>query len=130
MQESGSTGPTILIIEHDDGVRTLLGARLARWGYQCVVAASPPEGIEAARSLDHVDVVLSDFRPAPGQATVYEQRSQLPHSAPPVFLCTLGPGERVPDDVPQLTRPFDMPRLHELIEQLSTERAETRTPDA
>ena len=53
--------PRVLLVEDNELNRDMLSRRLARKGYEVVVAVDGEEGIEKARS-QHPDVVLLDMR--------------------------------------------------------------------
>jgi CheY-like chemotaxis protein len=53
--------PRVLLVEDNELNRDMLSRRLARKGYEVVVAVDGEEGIEKARS-EHPDVVLLDMR--------------------------------------------------------------------
>ena len=55
-------GETVVVVEDEDGLRTLLGRMLAGSGYQVVSARNGVEALEAARSRGgRVDLLLSDL---------------------------------------------------------------------
>jgi CheY-like chemotaxis protein len=59
--------PTVLVVDDDDAVRTLLRAALPLFGLAGLFAASGEEAVEVYRRLgSSVDLVLSDVRMSPG----------------------------------------------------------------
>jgi two-component system cell cycle sensor histidine kinase/response regulator CckA len=53
--------PTVLLVDDTDVVRGLMQVVLEREGYDVLAAASPNEAIDAARSTERIDLVVSDL---------------------------------------------------------------------
>lgn len=117
-QPEGSPRRRVVIVERDPGVRTLLVRLLSHWGMEALAVESSDEGARAARDHGPVALVISDFRPADGERTMYEHlRSVSPR---PRFLCTFPTAAGVPDGVAVVERPFEVDALHDAVNRLLT----------
>jgi CheY-like chemotaxis protein len=105
--------PRVLVIEHDPGVRMLLGRLLDRWGLVPLLASTPRDGARALRDAGPVDLVLSDFRPDVGEATMHDRLAGDPD--PPAFVCTLPRPTPLPEGVTAVSRPFSVADLREVV---------------
>jgi hypothetical protein len=56
----GGAGETVLVVEDEDPMREVTCRILSRNGYHVVSAANGAEALDAARSAEHVDLVLTD----------------------------------------------------------------------
>ncbi len=72
---------TILVIDDEDKLRTLLSRILELEGYQVIQAANGQEGLKAA-AKHQPDLVITDVKlpDASGIALVEQLKAQLPHS--------------------------------------------------
>ncbi len=105
----------LLIIEDDSLIRSMLSRFLPRQGYEVHTAASGAEALEVARSLSHLDVVLSDVV-MPGQSgpeAVCRLRELHP-DVPALFMT--GYAEHHLDTLPSgsevLAKPFGLDAVH------------------
>lgn len=81
LDKRAASGETILLVEDDDAVRSLVQRILTRAGYVVLVTAYPKEALRlAARGSQQIDLVLSDvvMPVMSGPAMVEQMRSSWP----------------------------------------------------
>lgn len=83
---------TILLIDDDEAIRTVLGRTLQHYGYRVILAASGKEGLEVARQ-QLPDLILTDFNmpEMDGQAVLNQIRQDPALSNRQVVLMTGDP---------------------------------------
>lgn len=52
----------ILIVDDDDGIRSMLEQKLFKLGYTCSVAANGLHAMQKVRTLEHYDLVICDLK--------------------------------------------------------------------
>jgi signal transduction histidine kinase/DNA-binding response OmpR family regulator len=83
-------GDTVLVIDDDPVVHDLLGRSLYKDGFHVVSAASGPEGIRLARSLQPIAITLDVLMPGMDGWTVLTALKQDPETADiPVIMLTM-----------------------------------------
>lgn len=72
---------TIMVVEDEDAVRTLIVAGLRRFGYHVIEAAGPASALELAGSIDRLDLMLADLMlpDMKGSAVANQVRKLWPH---------------------------------------------------
>ncbi len=101
------TAPSVLVVEDDTPIRTLLVAHLTRLGYHAVEATNPEAGLAALKGDLAIALVISDVRmltPREGIAFIRAVRHRWP-SLP--FVAVTG----YPDDLAPLHGTSDCPVL-------------------
>ena len=84
----------ILVIDDEEGIRNLLDTLLRRKGYDVVLAASGPTGLELFRR-ERPDVVVLDLKmPGMDGLTVLQQVHSLNPKQPVIVLTGAGTPER------------------------------------
>jgi CheY-like chemotaxis protein len=116
----------ILIIDDEPGVRALLLRALQHAGYEVTAMNDGAAGLNAATTATTPFdlIVTNNYMPhLSGAELVAELRRQFPHQ-PILHLDDLSHPQRLelPDDVPNLYKPFSVDRLLEAVEQLLAER--------
>jgi CheY-like chemotaxis protein len=59
---SGQTGPLILVIDDEPGLRTLIQGRLEKEGFQCDTAANGMQALQKLRSGVKPELVICDIK--------------------------------------------------------------------
>lgn len=113
--------PTILIIDNDDGLVSVIEARLESCGYTCITAKSGAQGIAAFRE-QAIDLVITDINmPAGNGVTLI---NALRHtSTVPVIVVTGFRDQfrhelRAFRDVTVIEKPFDGNDLIDLVDSI------------
>ncbi len=126
----------ILVVDDDEGLRTLVSSLLERTGYETVEAATGAQALEAARRSRPALVVLDvDLPEISGYEVCRELREQFGHDLPIVFLSgvRMEPYDRVGglliggDDY--LVKPFDGDELIARVRRLIPRRRDRSSGD-
>jgi DNA-binding response OmpR family regulator len=116
---STSQGPTLLIVDNDDGLRAALAARLAAHGYRCITACSGAQALSLFQEQE-VQFVITDLNMPAGDgvalATEIRRRSDVPIMFITGFRDAFKRVMRSVKDVLILQKPFDPQELVSLIE--------------
>jgi DNA-binding response OmpR family regulator len=109
---------TILLVDNDDRLRSILAARLTGHGYHCITACSGAQALSMFRSND-VRMVVTDLNMPAGDgialATEIRRHSGVPIMFVTGFRDTFRRVMRAIPDVTILQKPFDPETLLELI---------------
>ena len=121
---------TVLIVEDEELIRTMLREGLKQFGYEVLVAADAREGLEyCAGSHGDIDVLVSDvIMPQTNGAEFLDEAKRLQ----PTATCILMSGytDNVLEDsglelgrIPLLQKPFEIEKLAQLVRTQLDERA-------
>ena len=120
---NGNGGP-VLLVDDDLDIREILPETLADMGFEVVTAAN---GLEALTMVGRMpvrpSVILLDLMmPVMDGYRFLEERTKTPELASiPVAIITAGNGidkARIGDHAPIIRKPFDVPRLVSVLNQL------------
>ena len=121
VDEAPMTPPTVLIVDDEPLVRWSLKERLMREGYRVLEASTAEDAL--ARSADHVDVMLLDYRlpDATGLAVLH----QLGATHPEILVILMTAYSTVENAVEAITlgafdyinKPFDVDDVAFLVEK-------------
>ncbi len=122
MSEVGATGTSILIVDDDESILTLLGTFLRRNGYRVLTAGNPVRGLELLAS-EKVDLVITDLMmPHADGITFTEQLHALPGYAhvPVIMITAYGTDEKTDRGMRHgvamtLPKPVQLSRLLDLV---------------
>lgn len=115
-------GETILVIEDQPHVRTVVSKLLEDLGYATLQAGDGQEALSRLQAGERVDLILSDIV-LPGKLKGRELLAAVQRERPGLKILFMSgyPGSELPDDVPLLTKPFTQEQLarqvHALMEQ-------------
>ncbi|HKC55471.1 MAG TPA: response regulator [Vicinamibacterales bacterium] len=131
MELSEQVSGTILVVDDDDGVRTVLTRWVADMGYAVQAADSAEKALEIMRDIE-VDVALCDVR-MPGHDGIWliDQMRRL-HPATAIVLATglleMDPMVTLrPGVVGYIVKPFDRESLTEVVRRGIAERRRLQT---
>ena len=80
------TQPCVLYIDDDEGLRRLTERALKRRGYDVALAASGPEGVEAARMRSFDLIAVDHYMPGMDGLATLEHLQALPKPPPVVYV--------------------------------------------
>ena len=114
---------SILLVEDDIDLRTCLAEVLASDGHEMRLASSGNEAIEALKSGQQVDLIISDHYMRDGSGVdILRYVRERKQSRPKFFLIT-GQSEMTEENAKELgaqefiLKPFDIPELFSLIDK-------------
>lgn len=116
-EAEGSSGPTILVVDDEAGVRVMIARMLSLSGYSVVSAQSGEEALAIARDYAApIELVLTDVRmPGMSGPEMVEELVKIRPGIRVMYMSAysrdvLPPGVR-DTDIPFLTKPFTMRTL-------------------
>jgi DNA-binding response OmpR family regulator len=114
--------PRILIVDDEDQIRFLLVRALREKGYEVVAVSDGAAGLEAVlTATDPYDLVVTNncMPRMEGEELIARIREARP-SLPMLHLDDMsGPHQlKLPPDVPNITKPFNLDALVSLVEEL------------
>jgi PAS domain S-box-containing protein len=116
---------TVLVVEDEPGVRSLVCRTLERHGYRVIGAADGARGLEAARTVDgHLDLVVTDVvMPVMGGREMAPLLRAVHPTARFLFISGYPEDARAPEEVAGvsgdfLAKPFTPDQLLERVERL------------
>jgi PAS domain S-box-containing protein len=112
-----SAGGTILVVDDEETIGSLLGTYLEQHGYTTLVASNGPQAVELALAYEgDIDLLLTDFR-MPGM-NGGELATKLLELRPALKVIVMS-GDRAKDDIPIDTmivgKPFALDEMLQLI---------------
>jgi two-component system cell cycle sensor histidine kinase/response regulator CckA len=115
---------TILVVDDDPAMRTIMGFTLKGFGHVALVASGGEEALQIARHHPEIRVVLLDvvMRGLSGKELADQLRINLPNAA--ILFCSGHPPEMMklhgldPDSVHFIQKPCPPPELQRRIEEL------------
>ncbi|GEM_PF-4131581 len=115
--EPQPTGQTILIVEDEENLRSLLSESLEAKGYKTVEAANGLEALHLyIEQQDQIDLVITDMMMPmmDGGALIHEIRQIDPDI--PVILMSGNTHDNLPNNTKMMSKPF---KAHQLIKEVS-----------
>jgi CheY-like chemotaxis protein len=116
---------SVLIVDDDVDIREILAETLVETGFEVTTACNGLEALTAVRCMKvRPAVILLDLMmPIMDGYGFLEERGSDPAIASiPIAIVTAGHGVdlgRLADDLPILRKPFDVPKLLDVVETLS-----------
>ncbi len=114
----------VLVVEDDEEVRTVLSCRLQSWGFDVVMAADGPQGLETARRVAPDLIILDLMLPSlPGEGVCRAIREDDNHTfaKTPILMLTAKASEtdriigKVIGATSYLSKPYSSQELFEEI---------------
>lgn len=132
----GTSSTTILVVEDDDAVRSVLVQILMAMGYRCLQAANGARAVEELEAAEpgHIHLVLSDWRmPEMDGAELFQALQVRGWKLPMILVSAYPPGEHLHALLDQglagwLTKPLDLARLADLVARTLAERRSVSGP--
>lgn len=115
--------PTVLVVDDEALMRTVMKRVLVDEGFAVLTAASGEDALELARGGGHADVVLTDlFMPGMGGAELAAALSVIWPDVPVVFMsaATERGMSRLDSRRPVLEKPFEIDALSRCVRQALT----------
>lgn len=109
---------TILIVEDDECIRSVMTLMLGSEGYDVVSAPNGEQALAWLRAHGHIDLVLTDLMMPikDGWRLVEQIRADDSISTTPIVVVTgLVDPEHLPPDIPVLSKPFKMTALLDTV---------------
>jgi CheY-like chemotaxis protein len=110
---------TILVVDDDLSIATLLTELLESVGYRAYTASNGQNALIIARAL-HPELVLTDYQMQglDGQQVIHALRAHpSTRDIPAVLMSSTRPRESAPRGVPFLPKPFDIDEVLTLVER-------------
>lgn len=122
-------GYSVLIVEDEPSLRSILGKGLERYGFRTLVAVDGQEALDVLEAGEKVHLVLSDIVMPRLSGLELQRRLRERHPGLPVVLmtgCVDQPPDDWAEDVPVLRKPFRLPDLVQTISGILMQPASSR----
>jgi two-component system, cell cycle sensor histidine kinase and response regulator CckA len=119
---TGSSVPTLLVVDDEEGVRNLAARMLRDAGYEVLTAADGAEALSLVQSAQAVDVVVSDLRMPEMDGEILAGRVAQHDPACRFVFISGFPGTRTLPG-PLVAKPFRVDDLLSAIEAALREKA-------
>lgn len=109
---------TVLVVEDDDAIRSLMARMLTILGYWAVTATNGLEGVDMfLADKDRFDLVVTDLQMPvlDGYETVREIRKARPQT--PVVCMSAADPARIPPGTAFLLKPFTLARVQDCVHE-------------
>ena len=111
---------TILVVDDDEGVRNLVSTMLESVGNRTIVAANGAEAVAVYRSYaNQIDLVVTDMNMPVMDGVQEIFRIRMTNPAAKIICMTGDSGDRCPEGVVLLSRPFPLEKLLQAVKELA-----------
>ena len=123
-REARPDAPAILVVDDEEMVRVSTARMLERRGFRAVLAATPDEALDILRGDARIDLLISDIvMPGTYGTDLVLQARALRPGLPALLISGFADQQNpehgpIPDGVPFLPKPFDLPDLLAMVRSL------------
>ncbi len=112
--------PTILVVDDDTSVRSMLSLALGDEGYEVITASNGQEGLEQVRRCQPAVILLDLMMPVMDGGQMLQRLREQQDTTPVVLLSAVlreYRGDALPQADAYLAKPFNLDALFRLVEQ-------------